>query len=389
VNADAIISSVMRILAVDMGTGTQDILLFDSAQPIENALQMIMPSSTQIAARRIRAATSDRCAVVLTGVTAGGGPCHWALEAHLKAGLPALATPEAAKTFDDDLDNVRRMGVTLLSEDEVGAAQGEHIPLRDLDLDAIRIAFSAFDVDTRFDGLALGCLDHGASPPGYSDRLFRFDHLRRVVAERNDLRAFAYLPDELPEYLTRARTLVAAADADTPTVFLDTGPAAALGALQDTQVAAHQEQLLLNLGNMHALAFHLHGTRIRSLYEHHTGEVSADQFVDFTRRLIAGTLPHEDVFNSKGHGVYYADGAAHPEPERSEGYSHPARPFLAVTGPQRAKLRGSVLDPYFAVPHGDMMVSGCFGLLWAFAEKHPNDADEILSALGVSAALVR
>ncbi|MCH7578186.1 MAG: hypothetical protein IH822_10425, partial [Chloroflexi bacterium] len=55
---------------------------------------------------------------------------------------------------------------------------------------------------------------------------------------------------------------------------------------------------------------------------------------------------------------------------------------------QRAQLRDSVLDPYFAVPHGDMMVSGCFGLLWAFAEKHPNHAEEILAPLGVSAALV-
>jgi uncharacterized protein (DUF1786 family) len=160
----------------------------------------------------------------------------------------------------------------------------------------------------------LGCLDHGASPPGYSDRLFRFDHLRRVVAARNDLRAFAYLPQELPQYLTRARTLVAASDPDAPTVFLDTGPAAALGALQDPQVSAHTEQLLLNLGNMHTLAFHLRGTHIHSLYEHHTGELTADQLVDFTQRLIAGTLPHEDVFGSKGHGVYYANLPAHPEP---------------------------------------------------------------------------
>ncbi len=383
----------MRILAVDMGTGTQDILLFDSTQSVENALQMIMPSATEIAARRIRAATHEQRPVVLTGVTAGGGPCHWALEHHLEAGQPAYATPEAAKTFDDDLENVQRMGVTLVSEDEAGGIDGQRVRLRDLDLDAIRAAFSAFDVDTRFDGLALGCLDHGASPPGYSDRLFRFDHLRRVVADRNDLRAFAYLPQELPEYLTRARTLVAAADADAPTVFLDTGPAAALGALQDPQVSAHQEHLLLNLGNMHALAFHLRGTRIHSLYEHHTGELTADQLVDFTQRLIAGTLPHEDVFGSKGHGVYYADShPAHPEPacpelaERVEGRA--GGPFLAVTGPQRGKLRGGALDPYFAVPHGDMMVSGCFGLVWAFAEKHPDQADEILAALGVSGALV-
>ncbi len=374
----------MRILAADMGTGTQDILLFDSTQPVENALHKIMPSATEIAARRIRAATRGQRPVVFTGLTAGGGPCHWALEHHLEAGLPACATPEAAKTFDDDLENVQRMGVTLVSEDEAGGIDGQRVRLRDLDLDAIRAAFSAFDVDTRFDGLALGCLDHGASPPGYSDRLFRFDHLRRVVGERNDLRAFAYLPQELPDYLTRAQTLVAAADSDAPIVFLDTGPAAALGALQDLQVSAHQEQLLLNLGNMHALAFHLRGTRIHSLYEHHTGEVSAEQLVDFTQRLIAGTLPHADVFNSKGHGVYYADPPAHPEPVERRASS----PFLAVTGPQRGKLRGSELDPYFAVPHGDMMVSGCFGLVWAFAEKHPDQADEILAALGVSGALV-
>ncbi|MEX0800580.1 MAG: DUF1786 family protein [Dehalococcoidia bacterium] len=396
----------MRILAVDIGTGTQDILLFDSGQPVENALQLIMPSPTEIAARRVRAATAAKRPVVLSGAIAGGGPCHWALEDHLRAGLSALATPEAATTFDDDLDRVRDMGVTIVSEDEAARADGERVTLRDLDLGAIRAAFAAFGVDTRFDGLALGCLDHGAAPPGYSDRLFRFDHLRRVVGERNDLRAFACLPDELPDYLTRARALLAAARDEGPTVFLDTGPAAALGALQDLNVAAHSERLTINLGNMHALAFHLRGTTIVSLYEHHTGEVTADQLVDFTRRLIAGALPHEDVFESKGHGVYYAvpsparpepvegrasDSPARPEPVEGRAAAFPARPepvegrapFIAVTGPQRAKLRGSALDPYFAVPHGDMMVSGCFGLLWAFAEKHPAHAEEILTALGI------
>src|SRR3970040_2834747 len=56
---NAIIFLTMRILAVDMGTGTQDILLFDSAQPVEHALQMIMPSATEIAAGRIRRATRE------------------------------------------------------------------------------------------------------------------------------------------------------------------------------------------------------------------------------------------------------------------------------------------------------------------------------------------
>jgi uncharacterized protein (DUF1786 family) len=365
----------MRILAVDVGTGTQDILLFESSEPVENALQLIMPSPTQIAAGRIRAATTARRPVALTGVIAGGGPCHWALEDHLRAGLAAYATREAATTFDDDLDAVASMGVTIVGEDEISGFDAGPVPLIDLDLRAIRNALAEFGVSGDFDGIAVGCLDHGASPPGYSDRLFRFEHLRRVAESRNDLRAFAMLPEEIPNYLTRARAVARCASGDAPVVFLDTGPAAALGALQDPVVAASDERVVLNLGNMHALCFHLAGTRIASLYEHHTGEVTAEQVEDFTERLVAGTLPHEDIFNSKGHGAFYA--GEHPSPDKSA--------IVAVTGPQRGKLRGSRLNPYFAVPHGDMMVSGCFGLLVAFAEKYPESRDEIEGALGISA----
>jgi uncharacterized protein (DUF1786 family) len=365
----------MKILAVDMGTGTQDIVLFDSGGSVENSVKMVMPSATQIAAGRIRRATAAQRPVLLTGVIQGGGPCHWALEDHLRAGGAAYATPEAAQTFDDDLEQVERMGVRVVSDDEAAALTGvDRIVLRDLDLGAIREALAAFDVSPSFDGLALGCLDHGASPPGYSDRLFRFDHLRRVVGQENDLRAFAMLPDELPPYLTRAQTMLDSArreDGDTPMVFLDTGPAAALGALQDPAVREAESQLVLNLGNMHALAFHLVGTSIISLYEHHTGEISAAQIEDFTERLIGGTLPHEDVFTTKGHGVFYAAGRPSPR----------GAPIVAVTGPQRGKIRESRLNPYMATPHGDMMISGCFGLVRAFGFRHPESQAEIEAAL--------
>ncbi len=360
----------MKILAIDVGTGTQDILLFDSHEPIENALQMIMPAPTQIAAGRIRRAARAERPIALSGVVAGGGPSHWALEEYLKLGLPAYATPQAAATFDDDLDVVRGMGLTIVSEDELRLLDAERITLRDLDLDAVRTALAAFDVDIAFDGLALGCLDHGAAPPGYSDRLFRFDHLRRLIESQNDLRSFAFLPQELPEYLTRARSLAQSAKGEGPIVFVDTGPAAALGALQDPSVAAAGEQIVLNLGNMHTLAFHLHGTHIHSLYEHHTGEITVQQIERFTRRLLSGDLRHEEVFDSKGHGVYYAD---HPHDGEQT--------LVAVTGPRRGLLATSSLDPYFAVPHGDMMLSGCFGLLWGFAHKFPEAGEEILPAI--------
>jgi len=202
------------------------------------------------------------------------------------------------------------------------------------------------------------------------------------VEARNDLRAFAYLPQEVPDYLTRARAMLAcargasayggSAHTDLPTVFLDTGPAAALGALQDPLVAGQDEQLVLNLGNMHALAFHLRATRILSLYEHHTGLLTSEEIEGLTEGLLAGTLRHEDVFGHHGHGVFYA--------ERPDGFRG-QRPLVAVTGPQRGKLRRSDLRPYFAVPHGDMMISGCFGLVRAFAEKYPQHREEIEAVL--------
>src|SRR5947209_15172544 len=105
----------MRVLAVTMGISTQDILAFDTAVPVEDCVKMVMPSATEIAARRIRRATQEHRPVLLTGVTMGGGPCQWALQDHIRAGGTAFATQEAARTFDEDLAVVAGMGVAVVS----------------------------------------------------------------------------------------------------------------------------------------------------------------------------------------------------------------------------------------------------------------------------------
>ena len=50
----------MKILAVDIGTGTQDILLYDSDKEIENCLKLVMPSATMQVARLVKQATRGR-----------------------------------------------------------------------------------------------------------------------------------------------------------------------------------------------------------------------------------------------------------------------------------------------------------------------------------------
>ena len=96
----------MRILTVDVGTGTQDIFLYDSRVDLENGFKLIVPSPTMMIHKRLKEATRRGESVLLTGVTMGGGPSHWAARDHAKAGFPVYATPDAARTFDDNLDNV-------------------------------------------------------------------------------------------------------------------------------------------------------------------------------------------------------------------------------------------------------------------------------------------
>jgi uncharacterized protein (DUF1786 family) len=361
----------VRILAVDVGTGTQDILLWDSEQAIENCPQLVLPSPTMIVAGAIRAATAARESVLLTGVIQGGGPCGWAAEAHLRAGLPVYATPSAARTFDDELEKVAATGITLVSDDEAAALRDvRRITMRDLYLDRILDTLSAFGAPTDLDGVAVAVFDHGNAPPGYSDRTFRFEYIADTVNAAAGLAAFAFFRDAIPARLTRMAAVAQTVDPALPLLVMDTGPAAVLGALDDPALRAPRSLLVANVGNFHTLAFHLAGGEVVGLFEHHTGELDAAELETYLDRLAAGTITNQEVFDDMGHGALVADPTA-PPPE-----------LLAITGPRRGLLARSRLRPYLAVPHGDMMLAGCFGLLRAYAVHAPALAPALEASLG-------
>jgi uncharacterized protein (DUF1786 family) len=154
---------------------------------------------------------------------------------------------------------------------------------------------------------------------------------------------------------------------------MDTGSAAVLGALEDPLVRSQRECMLCNVGNFHTLAFHLTQGRIAGIFEHHTGEIDRANLEQMLVKLADGTLTNEEVFNTSGHGALILDHAGKDVDK--------AFPFLAVTGPRREMLRGSLLHPYEATPHGDMMLAGCFGLLRALADHEPAMAQLIEPSL--------
>jgi uncharacterized protein (DUF1786 family) len=362
----------MRILTIDVGTGTQDILLYDSDTELENCIKMVMPSPTAVVARQIRALTELGTPLLLDGVTMGGGPSHWAARDHVLAGHAVYATPDAARTFDDDLDGVRSMGIVVVSEDEAASLRGaERVTLRDLWIDAVQNSLRAFGADDHFDALAVAVFDHGAAPPGLSDRTFRFEYLAEQVRQSADLTVFSYLRDAIPPSLSRLQAVASSIDPAYPLLVMDTAPAAVLGALEDPTVSGRRTAIVANVGNFHCLAFRLEDGRIAGLFEHHTGELSQDELEAFLDKLIAGTITNQEVFDDMGHGalMFQPPGVL-------------TDPFLAITGPRRGLLKGSRLNPYLAVPHGDMMLAGCFGLLRAYAAQDPVVAAAVMARMG-------
>ena len=367
---------MMQILAVDIGTGTQDVFLLRSGLSLENGFKLVLPSPTMIVRQRLLEAAERRQDVLLTGVTMGGGPSQWGVEAVRRVGARVFATPPAARTFNDDLEEVQHaLGVEIVSEDEAAGLKGvERIVLGDFDFAALEQAFGLFGVVLRPAAVAVAVFDHGAAPPGVSDRQFRFDYLEARLRAESRLSAFAYRAHEIPGFLTRMQAVaISAGQLDCPLVVMDTAPAAILGAGFDPHVGRCARRAMVNVGNFHALGFRLGPEGIEGLFEHHTGLLDRERLESLIDRLAAGTLTREEVFQDQGHGALVLC----PTPLPLDGPDF----GVVVTGPRRGLLAGSRLRPYFAVPFGDMMLSGCFGLLAAMADLVPEVAWPVREAL--------
>ncbi len=372
----------MLILAADVGTGTQDILLFDSEKEVENSLLMVMPAPTQVIAEKIRNATRKEKAIVLTGNIMGGGPSAFAIKTHLEAGFPVYATEQAALTIHDDIEKVKAFGIQIVSEEEAKKLASEenalNIIMRDFDPEAISSALSIFEVRMP-ENYAVAVQDHG-NAPGKSNRVYRFELLRELIERGGKLENFVYRPEEIPEAFSRMKAqadslLKAIGDSKTRSVFMDTGPAAVFGALTDP--AALQPSIVVNIGNGHTLGALVLENKITALFEHHTSLMNSEKLQDYIIRLADGELGFDEVFADGGHGAFIKEAPGF-EQIRS----------IMVTGPKREMLeklsdreiRTDILKKlHFATPFGSMMLSGCFGLLAGFFEKYPDPSVNYLS----------
>jgi len=345
-----------RIIAIDVGAGTQDVLVWDADQPMENDVKLILPSWTTVLARRVKRATEEGRPILLTGNLMGGGPIVGAMKRHLHAGYPVYATARAALTIRDDLNEVRDRGYTILPEGAQPPDSRDLLTLhtRDVDLEVLGGALAPFDVAIP-DVIAVAVQDHGECLEG-SNRRFRFRLWQEFVAGGGQILDLVYR--QPPACYTR----MLAVQRDAPgAILMDTGSAALWGILQDERAATHRDRgfILVNVGNQHTLGVLLRGERILGLFEHHTVLMDWRKLHQLVQDLRAGVLTNDKVYEDHGHGAF-----VHPDYVPGDGFK-----FVAVTGPQRQIARPGKdsrgVEYVFAAPYGDMMLTGCFGLVAA------------------------
>jgi uncharacterized protein (DUF1786 family) len=343
--------STQRILAIDVGSGTQDILVWREDQNVENCPKMVLPSATAILAARIDRARLEGRHVFLSGRTMGGGPCTRAVRRHLGAGLKVFALPEPALTFHDDLEKVKGMGVQIVEARPRVKGLSE-IEMADVNLESIEKALRLFDVP--LPGLiAVAVQDHGFSP-NESNRAFRFKQWREVLESGHDLDALLYSTP--PPHLTR---MMAVTETVPGAWVMDTGAAAILGALLDPWASFRKEQgiTVVNIGNEHTVAALYQGTRAWGFYEHHTSLLDPEKLKVHLERFRRGELTNQEIFGDEGHGCQILPAA------RDQSAFEP----LTITGPNRARFQS--LGGHMAAPFGDMMLTGCFGLVEALKRR--------------------
>src|SRR5689334_5600965 len=136
----------MKILSVVIGTGTQDIFLYDSRLDIENGFKLILPSPTMMVHRRVKQMLSTRTPILFTGHQMGGGPSAWAIEEATRAGIPVYMTPDAATTLNDEMEKVEALGIRIVSEEKGKKLEVKSVELKDFDFPAIAKTFEDYGV---------------------------------------------------------------------------------------------------------------------------------------------------------------------------------------------------------------------------------------------------
>ena len=335
----------MKILAIDIGAGTQDILLFDPEKKIENCISFVLPTPSRFFAEKLRRIEGH---VYIYGDTIGGGSLGRVILSRIQKGYRVVMEESAAYSVRNDLDEVRSTGIEVGKKPETDHFQ--ELEIREVDLPLFEKFLSDFGEDFKVDAVAIAVQDHGVAPKGVSDRAFRFANMERMLREDNRPEMFHFLEDSIPEYSLRMRSAVTAIRraSSSRVLVMDTCFSAILGCLDEV----NGPSIVVNVGNGHTIAALILERKIEALYEHHTHELTPQKMESDLRLLIRGELSGRKVFEENGHGAITLK-PFHDEVQ------------VVVTGPNRDLFKRTSFRFVYAAPGGNTMMTGPIGLVKA------------------------
>jgi uncharacterized protein (DUF1786 family) len=354
----------MKILAIDIGAGTEDVLLYDDEKrSIENCVKMVLPSPCQVFAAQVKDATRQGVDLYVKGDTVGGGVLSHALRRHVEAGFRVFMTENAAYTVRNNLNQVKEMGIEVVQVSGTENFQGETIVLEEVNINKLRCLLKSFGEPlSDVDFVALAVQDHGVFPEEMTNRRFRINKMRELLKKNPKPEAFAFKENEIPPYYPRMKSAVRASKRQLPkaqVLVMDTSPDAILGCLMDPAVADADPILAVNVGNGHSMAAIISGGEVTAVLEHHTRLLSPEKMEKLLRDFADGKLSDDAVFGDNGHGMFYL--------KKPPGFNEIEK--VVVTGPNRSLLAKAGFPVHFATPAGDVMMTGPMGLVEATKRK--------------------
>ena len=340
-------TSPSHCLAIDIGTGTQDILLYHAGREAENNPQLVLPSPSRVWAKRLEGIAAH---LFIHGDTIGGGRIGSVLRRHIGQGYHVAMTEGAARTIRDDLDQVREMGIEVVEARPAGFA-GNEVELREVDIPFITDILGAVDEGEGITCIAIAVQDHGCAPSGESDRVFRFSCLRQALESGKGFAGLIYLQGEIPPYYHRMPSAALRAERESggaTIMVMDTALAAIMGAMGDDGGV----QVAVNVGNGHTIMALIIEGELQGILEHHTSLLTPQRLRDYIIRFPLGAVGTEEVFADGGHGAFLLRPTD-------------ASTIITVTGPKRGMMKETGLSYALPAPGGNMMMTGPWGLVKA------------------------
>ena len=343
----------MRILAIDVGTGTQDIMIYDTEKELENSIKLVLPSPHLYISQQIREIEND---IYFDGEIMGGGKIKNTILEHMEKGYKVVMEERCAKTIRDNIDQVKACGIEI-ADDSKEYKDFTKITLGDINITKLSEFILGYDLEFDIDKIAVAVQDHGYNE-NMGDRDFRFEKIREKVCEPISPLEFGFKGD-VPEYFTRmhaVRRQIKNEGIEEIPLLMDTKFASIAGMCYDEVAKKLNSYIAIDIGNGHTTAASIENGKIQGVFEHHTSSLTGESLERYINRLASGEITHKEVQEDFGHGAHVLNPISKIEK-------------VIVSGPKRELIEKTNLDWHHAAPGGDVMMTGTVGLVKTAMER--------------------